>query len=149
MLAPARSVYNNAWAVTVQRVHEEILQMRQFITYEQEAHHRTLDKCAHLNNELQRAWHENGLAKQERARLDAELARAVDGCDNLKTHTPKLIVDALKSGIGSGSSDVNATGDINLHSPDVAEKISAIIDAELQAAICKCQSFRLPALLDH
>jgi hypothetical protein len=146
MLAPARSVYDNAWDVTEQRVRAEILQMRQFVTYEQEAHHRTLDKCAHLNNELQRAWHENGLAKQERARLDAELARAVNGCDNLKTHMPKLIVDTLKSRNGSGSSDISATGDI---SPDVVAKISAIIDAELQAAVCKCQSFRSPALLDH
>jgi hypothetical protein len=123
--------------------------MRQFVTNEREALHRALDKCAQLNSELQRAWHENRLANQERARLDAELARAVDGCDRLKTHIPKRIVDALTSGLGSGSSDVNATGNINLHSPDVVAKIGAIIDAELRAGVCKGLSLRSPAFLDH
>jgi hypothetical protein len=123
--------------------------MRQFVTNEQEAHRHALGR---LKSELQRAWHEHGLANQERERLDTELARVVDGCNGLKTYMPKLIMDALKSGMGqlvTGSSDINVTSDINLLSPDVIAKISAVIDAELQAGICNRLSFCSPGLPDH
>jgi hypothetical protein len=147
MLAPARSYYNNAWAVTVQRVQADILRMHEFFTNEQEAHSRTLGICDRLNSELQHAWYEHGLANKERERLDAELTRAVDGYDSLKMHIHKLVIEALKSGLGKlvgGStngfpSEANATGDIVLYSPDVITKICGSIDTELRAGLCKCQ----------
>ena len=117
--------------------------MRQFVTNEQEAHHRTLGTCARLSSELQRALHEHGLVSKERERLDAELTRAVDGYDSLKAHLHRVIMEALKSGLGSGSingSSSDATGDIHL---DAIAKIGAIIDTELQAGVCKCPSFLL------
>jgi hypothetical protein len=139
MLTRARSYYGNAWAVTVQHVQADILWMHEFFTNEQEAHSRTLGMCDRLNSELQRAWYKHGLANKERERLDAELTRAVDGYDSLKMHIHKLVIEALKSGLGDlvgGStngfpSEANATGGIVLYSPDVITKICGSIDTEL------------------
>jgi hypothetical protein len=93
--------------------------------------------------ELQRARHEHSLAIREQERLRAQLTRAFDGFETLQTHLHSLIIEALKLGLGElvggstngSSTDVKATGDVNLCSPEVIAKIDAIIDTEMQTRV--------------
>ena len=95
-LTPAHSMYENAWAIAVQRVHAELWHMHQTFLTEKEADMRV---CAKLTSELHRAWHEHGLAAREQAQLDAELMKVVSCCVTLKTQMPSVMAEALRRGL--------------------------------------------------
>jgi predicted ribosome quality control (RQC) complex YloA/Tae2 family protein len=96
MLTAGRTLFENAWTVTVQNTHAEITRM-----------------CSRFNDELGTLQMALQLANDERARLSNELKKVINENETLKIQISKSVRAADVLGSAAQEITVDSTGNPN------------------------------------